>query len=75
MGGVFSVSALFRHQRMFLGGRIFRNRVVYKRCGVRNAEWDEISNRVFLWQKAESDDRNGGTMIKVRAFLGASLLG
>ena len=46
---IFSVSALFRHKRMFGDGRIFSNRVVYNKCDLRTPYGRKL--RSCVWKK------------------------
>ena len=58
---VFNVSTLFRHKRMFGGGRIFYNLVVYNKCSSRTPHGKKVP--VARLEKAESGNRSGGTKI------------
>ena len=61
MGIIFSVSALFRHKRMFGDGRIFSNRVVYNKCDLQTPYGRKVPT--VRLEKAESGNRSGGTKI------------
>ena len=58
---IFSVSALFRHKRMFGDGRIFSNRVVYNKCDLQMPYGRKVPT--VRLEKAESGNRSGGTKI------------